>query len=193
MRRRGRADLPRSIGGRPRDGPPRSFNSASAAGWVGERTATVSSPALTKSDSPGGSVPRRKEFPGLSLLVSADLDTVALRAPSHPAAIALLGETGRPVAGLCGIDPAKSPPPLRRMSTESLKGKLDWILDAGGASPGRQIHSEVGFDGGQALLLRPGAIPREEMEDLIGLLGAPGSLIPVRPASCPAIMRRAPA
>ena len=43
-------------------------------------------------------LPRRRNSP-LSLLVSAGLDTVALRAPSHPAAIALLRETGRPVAG----------------------------------------------------------------------------------------------
>src|SRR3569623_2495154 len=43
-------------------------------------------------------LPRRKNSP-LSLLVSAGLDTVALRAPSHPAALALLKETGRPVAG----------------------------------------------------------------------------------------------
>ncbi|HWX89416.1 MAG TPA: L-threonylcarbamoyladenylate synthase, partial [Rhizomicrobium sp.] len=43
-------------------------------------------------------LPRRKDSP-LSLLVSAGLDSVALRAPSHPAAIALLKATGFPVAG----------------------------------------------------------------------------------------------
>src|ERR1700678_2340948 len=43
-------------------------------------------------------LPRRKDTT-LSLLVSAGLDSVALRAPSHPAAIALLRATGRPVAG----------------------------------------------------------------------------------------------
>jgi L-threonylcarbamoyladenylate synthase len=35
----------------------------------------------------------------------------------------------------------------------------------------------IGFDGDRPLLLRPGAVAREEIEDLIGPLGAPGSLI----------------
>src|SRR5579872_5985827 len=42
-------------------------------------------------------LPRRAES-SLSLLVSAGLDTVALRVPAHPLARALLAETGRPIA-----------------------------------------------------------------------------------------------
>jgi len=59
---------------------------------------------------------------------------------------------------------------------ESLGGKLDFILDAGSATLGIE-STVIGFDGDRPLLLRPGAIPREEIEDLIGPLGAPGSLI----------------
>src|SRR5512134_1404759 len=40
----------------------------------------------------------RREKSGLSLLVSAGLDTVAVRAPDHPVAQAMLNACGRPVA-----------------------------------------------------------------------------------------------
>jgi L-threonylcarbamoyladenylate synthase len=120
-------------------------------------------------------LPRRKNSP-LSLLVSAGLDTVALRAPSHPAAIALLKETGRPVAGPSANRSGQVTATMASHVAESLDGKLDFILDAGVATLGIE-STVVGFDGDRPLLLRPGAIPREEIEDLIGPLGAPGSLI----------------
>ena len=53
---------------------------------------------------------------------------------------------------------------------------MDFILDAGSATIGIE-STVIGFDGDRPLLLRPGAVPREEIEDLIGPLGAPGNLI----------------
>jgi len=120
-------------------------------------------------------LPRRKNSP-LSLLVSAGLDTVAIRAPSHPAAIALLKETGRPVAGPSANKSGQVTATTAGHVADSLDGKLDLILDAGGATLGIE-STVVGFDGDRPLLLRPGAIPRGEIEDLIGPLGAPGNLI----------------
>jgi L-threonylcarbamoyladenylate synthase len=120
-------------------------------------------------------LPRRQDSP-LSLLVSAGLDTVALRAPSHPAAIALLKETGRPVAGPSANQSGQVTATTAAHVAESLSGKLDFILDAGSATLGIE-STVIGFDGDRPLLLRPGAIAREDIEDLIGPLGAPGSLI----------------
>ena len=120
-------------------------------------------------------LPRRKNSP-LSLLVSAGLDTVAIRAPSHPAAIALLKETGRPVAGPSANKSGQVTATTAAHVADSLDGKLDLILDAGGATLGIE-STVIGFDGDRPLLLRPGAIPRGEIEDLIGPLGAPGNLI----------------
>jgi L-threonylcarbamoyladenylate synthase len=59
---------------------------------------------------------------------------------------------------------------------ESLADKVDFILDAGSATLGIE-STVIGFDGDRPLLLRPGAVPREEIEDLIGPLGPPGNLI----------------
>lgn len=120
-------------------------------------------------------LPRRKDSP-LSLLVSAGLDTVALRAPSHPAAQALLKEAGVPVAGpsanLSGQVTATTAQHVR----DGLNGKVDLILDAGSATLGIE-STVIGFDGDRPLLLRPGAVPRGEIEDMIGPLGAPDSMI----------------
>src|SRR5258708_4060045 len=67
-------------------------------------------------------------------------------------------------------------PPTAAHVVEGLAGEMDFILDAGGATLGIE-STVVGFDGDRPLLLRPGAIAREEIEDLLGPLGAPGSLI----------------
>jgi L-threonylcarbamoyladenylate synthase len=120
-------------------------------------------------------LPRRRNSP-LSLLVSAGLDSVALRAPSHPAAIALLKETGRPVAGPSANLSGQVTATMAAHVADSLGGKVDLILDAGSATLGIE-STVIGFDGDRPLLLRPGAVPREEIQDLVGPLGAPGNLI----------------
>ena len=120
-------------------------------------------------------LPRRANSP-LSLLVSAGLDSVALRAPSHPAAIALLKETGRPVAGPSANLSGQVTATMAAHVADSLGGKVDLILDAGSATLGIE-STVIGFDGDRPLLLRPGAVPREEIQDLVGPLGPPGNLI----------------
>jgi L-threonylcarbamoyladenylate synthase len=59
---------------------------------------------------------------------------------------------------------------------DSLGGKVDLIIDAGSATLGIE-STVIGFDDDRPLLLRPGAVPREEIQDLVGPLGRPGSLI----------------
>jgi L-threonylcarbamoyladenylate synthase len=120
-------------------------------------------------------LPRKKDSP-LSLLVSAGLDTVAIRAPSHPAALALLRQAGRPVAGPSANPSGQVSATTAAHVAESLDGKVDFILDAGSATLGIE-STVIGFDGDRPLLLRPGAVPRAEIEDMIGPLGAPGALI----------------
>jgi len=120
-------------------------------------------------------LPRRRNSP-LSLLVSAGLDSVALRAPSHPAAIALLRETGRPVAGPSANMSGQVTATKASHVADSLGGKVDLILDAGSATLGIE-STVIGFDDDRPLLLRPGAVPREEIQDLVGPLGPPGNLI----------------
>jgi L-threonylcarbamoyladenylate synthase len=115
-------------------------------------------------------LPRRSDT-GLSHLVSAGLDTVALRAPSHPVAQALIKAAGRPIA-------APSANPSGRVSattaahvTEGLGDQVELILDGGPSALGLE-STVVGFDGEIPVLLRPGAISREKIEAVIGPLAA---------------------
>ncbi len=108
----------------------------------------------------------------LSLLVSAGLDTVALRAPSHPIAQRLLHASKLSIA-------APSANPSGRISAtsagdvaEGLSGKVDLILDGGSCTVGIE-STVIGFDGDRAVLLRPGAISRSELEPITGALKAP--------------------
>jgi L-threonylcarbamoyladenylate synthase len=119
--------------------------------------------------------PRRADSP-LSLLVSAGLETVAIRIPAHPVARALLREAGVPVA-------APSANPSGRISAtaaahvaEGLGGKVDLILD-GGATPLGLESAVIGFDGSAPVLLRPGALTRAEIEAVIGPLAAPDATV----------------
>lgn len=115
-------------------------------------------------------LPRRKGC-ALSLLVSAGLDTVALRVPAHRTAAALLAETRRPIA-------APSANPSGRITATSaehvaadLRHAADLILDDGAAPLGME-STVIGWRDGHALMLRPGAIARDALEAVAGPLAA---------------------
>ncbi len=126
-------------------------------------------------------LPRRADAT-VSLLVSAGLDSVALRVPSHPAAQALLQATGRPLAAPSANSSGRITATSAAHVAQELGGKVDLILD-GGATPLGLESTVIGFDGEQAVLLRPGAIARDAIERITGPLAtasgtiqAPGQL-----------------
>jgi L-threonylcarbamoyladenylate synthase len=127
-------------------------------------------------------VPRKPGTP-LSELVSAGLDTVALRVPAHPLAQELLAATGlalaAPSANASGRISSTSAAHVR----QSLCDSVDLVLD-GGATPLGLESTIIGFEGETPVLLRVGVIARQDIEDIIGSLGthtdskvrAPGQL-----------------
>jgi len=112
----------------------------------------------------------------LSDLVSAGLDTVALRMPAHPIAAALLKEAGIPIAAPSANPSGRISPTTARHVAEGLGREIDFILDGGPASLGLE-STVIGFDGGAPVLLRPGAIARGEIEALVGPLAQPDQMI----------------
>lgn len=119
--------------------------------------------------------PRKSGSP-LSLLVSAGLDTVAVRVPAHPVAAALLAAMGGAIAApSANVSGHVSPTTAAHVAGE-LGGKLAMILD-GGATPLGLESTVIGFDGAVPVLLRPGAIPRAEIEAIAGPLSAPDDAI----------------
>lgn len=111
-------------------------------------------------------LPRRADS-GLSLLVSAGLDTVAIRVPDHPVARAVLTAAGRPVAAPSANRSGAVSPTTPQHVLESLGGRVALVL-AGGRCPVGLESTVLDLSGPRAVLLRPGAVLREEIERLIG-------------------------
>jgi L-threonylcarbamoyladenylate synthase len=120
-------------------------------------------------------LPRRADAT-VSLLVSAGLDTVALRMPDHPLATALLRAADRPLAAPSANSSGRITATSAAHVAQELGSKVDMILD-GGATPLGLESTVIGFDGDRAVLLRPGAIAREEIEAVAGPLAAAGGKI----------------
>ena len=116
----------------------------------------------------------RRAVGALSLLVSAGLDTVAVRAPSHALARQLIAETAKPIAAPSANASGRVSPTTAAHVAEELGDAVDLILDGGRAALGIE-STVVGFESGKPVLLRPGAVAREKIEKIIGTLGAPSN------------------
>jgi len=120
-------------------------------------------------------LPRR---PGTSLseLVSAGLDTVALRVPAHPIAAALLREANLPIAAPSANPSGRISPTSAAHVAAGLSRDVELILD-GGATPLGLESTVIGFDGDAPVLLRPGAIARQTIEVIAGPLATADAAI----------------
>ena len=126
-------------------------------------------------------LPRRSSSP-LSLLASAGLDSLAIRVPNHPIALSLLRGFGKLLA-------APSANPSGKMSpTQASHVEADFpslfTFEGGDTSVGLE-STIVDLTGSSPLLLRPGGIPQEEIESLIGSLGT----APEGPIKAPGMMK----
>jgi len=120
--------------------------------------------------------PRRAESV-VAELACAGLATIALRAPSHPTARALLAAFGKPIAAPSANRSGRVSATTAAHAAEDLGSAVGAVLD-GGASPIGLESTIVSIDDtGTATLLRIGAITREQIEALTGpLVQAGGSI-----------------
>jgi L-threonylcarbamoyladenylate synthase len=116
----------------------------------------------------------RKANSPASLLASAGLDTLAVRVPAHPVAIALLEAAGRPLAAPSANSSGRVSATTAAHAAEELGDKVQLYLD-GGATPLGLESTVIGFDDDRPVLLRPGAVTREAIELLVGELSDPTS------------------
>ncbi len=100
-------------------------------------------------------------------LVTAGLDSVALRVPAHPVALALLRAVERPIAAP-SANPFGYVSPTTAMHVQELLGdKIQFILDGGPCAVG--VESTVcALTEKDAVILRPGGVTVEEIEVMIG-------------------------
>ncbi|MDR1046725.1 MAG: threonylcarbamoyl-AMP synthase [Treponema sp.] len=114
-------------------------------------------------------LPRRPEVPAL---VSSGLATVALRFPSHPAAQKLIRYSTGAVAAPSANSFGRLSPTRAEHVEADLGGSIAMILDGGPCRVG--VESTVlDLTGGLPRILRPGGLPREEIEALIGETARP--------------------
>jgi L-threonylcarbamoyladenylate synthase len=116
-------------------------------------------------------LPRREESP-IALLVSAGLDTVAVRAPSHPVARDLLQAAGVPIAAPSANRSGRISPTTAADAAEEMGEAVSLVIDGGPCRVGLE-STVIGFRSERPVLLRAGAIPRAEIEAITGPLAAP--------------------
>ena len=121
--------------------------------WPGPLTLVV--PAATKTS--------------VSDLARAGLDSVALRVPAHPLARALIAAVGRPIAAPSANRSGAVSPTHADHVLADLDGRVDLVLDGGPTVVGVE-STIVACLGERPVLLRPGGIARDAIEQLIGPL-----------------------
>ncbi len=113
---------------------------------------------------------RRRPASGLSPLVSAGLDTVALRVPAHPVALELLAAARRPVAAPSANPSGRLSPTTAAHVAAGLGDAVALILDAGRCPIGVESTVVDVSAPDAARLLRPGGVTRAAIEAEIGAL-----------------------
>lgn len=104
---------------------------------------------------------------GISPLVTAGLDSVAIRVPAHPEARALLQVFGGPVAAPSANPSGQVSPTRAAHVLEGLDGRIEAVLDAGACPVGVE-STIVSLIGTAPRLLRPGGVTLEALETALG-------------------------
>lgn len=106
--------------------------------------------------------------------ISAGMDTVAVRMPRHPVALALIEAAGLPIGAPSANTFSRPSATTAQHVLDDLNGRIDLILDGGPATIGIE-STVIDLTGTAPLILRPGGIPPEALEALV-----PGIIIQPR-------------
>jgi len=125
---------------------------------------------------------RRKPSSSLSDLVSAGLDSVAVRVPDHPIAHALLHAAGRPLAAPSANRSGRLSPTRAEHVAADFGDEVALILDGGPTAHGLE-STVIDARGDVPLLLRPGAVTADTIAEVLGMPLQRGSALEDRPTS----------
>lgn len=95
------------------------------------------------------------------------LDTVAIRMPEHPIALALIRQSGVYVAAPSANTSGKPSPTIAKHVIDDLDGKVDMIIDGGKVGIGLE-STIIDLTGDAPVILRPGYITKAMLEKVIG-------------------------
>lgn len=140
------ADLPRYV----KEVPPEALRLAEAF-WPGPLTMIL----------------KRQDI--IPAVVSAGLDSVAVRMPSHPVAAAIIRRSGVPLAAPSANLSGRPSPTTAAHALGDLDGRVDLIIDGGPCAVGVE-STVVSLCGPVPKLLRPGGITPEQLKAVLGSL-----------------------
>lgn len=109
-------------------------------------------------------LPRRSIVPDR---ITGGLDTVGIRMPEHDIARALIKAAGVPVAAPSANISGRPSPTTAELVARDMDGRIPLILDGGPCHFGVE-STIVDCTGKQAVILRPGAVTREMLAELLG-------------------------
>ncbi|WP_163848965.1 L-threonylcarbamoyladenylate synthase [Pseudooceanicola aestuarii] len=127
----------------------------------------------------------RRDGAAVSSLVTAGLDTLALRMPAHPAARAILQRLGRAVAAPSANRSGRISPTRASHVAGDLGDRIAAVLDGGTCGIGVESTILAPGDGADVTILRPGSLTAEmlraagfipQLPDPSGGITAPGML-----------------
>ena len=104
---------------------------------------------------------------GLADVATAGLNTVAIRIPDHPLALAVIRAAGRPLAAPSANPSGKLSPTTAEQVRRGFGGKVP-VLDGGPCRAGVE-STIIAVDSERLVQLRAGAMARSEIEDRLGV------------------------
>lgn len=108
-----------------------------------------------------------KKKKAVSDIITAGLDTVAVRMPEHPVAFSILKECKLPLAAPSANISGKPSPTSAEQVFEDMNGKIPIIFDGGTCQIGLESTVlDLSID--PPCILRPGAVTKEMLEEVIG-------------------------
>ncbi|MFM2266277.1 MAG: L-threonylcarbamoyladenylate synthase [Bacteroidota bacterium] len=122
---------------------------------------------LAKQFWPGPLTLLLKKHPNVPDLITAGKDTVAIRIPNHVLTLALLSKLNYPLAAP-SANPFGSISPTNALHVaDYFVGQLPMVLEGGQCQNGIE-STIVGFENGEPVLYRLGAISQEDIEQVVG-------------------------
>ncbi|GED16284.1 L-threonylcarbamoyladenylate synthase [Aneurinibacillus migulanus] len=104
---------------------------------------------------------------GVAMRASAGLDTVAIRMPDHPLALALIQAARLPIAAPSANLSGRPSPTTAQHVLEDLDGRIAGVLDGGPTGIGVE-STVVDITGDVPMILRPGGITAEQIAEITG-------------------------
>lgn len=104
---------------------------------------------------------------GVAPLVTAGLESIGVRMPDHPIALALIREAGVPIAAPSANRSGRPSPTTAAHVLADMEGRVAGVLDGGATGVGVE-STVIDVTVEPPIILRPGGITREQLEAVIG-------------------------